>query len=172
MLPWLAIAAAHAQALQITVTDPLVTAVVLECADGVHKGVVKDGVASIDARPQSCTVNLVRKSGTIDNPGRWTCTLDRCTQQEVAHQAVADAPGRVNVITTTELPRGSSFELTCATYRERAAITLNTAVFEGVPEQEDCTLFFKGSVPARFHPISPGTWSCGLTGNVAVCTQR
>lgn len=172
MLPFLAIAAAHAQALEITITDPLVTAVVLECADGAHKGVVKDGVAAFDIRPQGCTVHLIRKSGTIDDPGRWTCTLDRCTQQEVAHHPVTDAPGRVNVITTTDLPKGAAFELTCSTYRERAEISLHTAVFEGVPDNDDCTLFFKGGVPARFHPIGPGTWSCGLTGNVAVCVLR
>lgn len=173
MIAWLGLATAHAQsALEITVSDPLVTAVVLECADGVHKGVVRDGVVTFDLRPAGCTVNMVRRSGTVDAPGRWACTLDKCTHEEVQHQPVTDAPGRVNVITTIELPKGASFELTCSTYRQRADITLNTAVFEGVPEADDCTLFFKGGVPARFHPIHPGTWSCGLTGSVAVCTER
>ncbi len=172
MLAWLFAAPALAQSVEIRVTDPLVTALVLECADGTFKAVVKNGLATLERTPQACAVNMVRRSGEITQPGRWTCTLDRCTQEEVAHRPVSDAPGRINVILTTELPPGASLELTCSDgYRTRAEVSLNTAVFDGVPDEE-CTLFFKGGVPAKFRPIRAGTWSCGLSSTVAVCTQR
>jgi hypothetical protein len=169
---WTLALVARASTLEITIADPLVTALVLECRDGTFKAVVKNGLASLEQVPQDCAVNLIRKSGTIDEAGRWTCTLDQCTQQEVAHQVVTDAPGRINVILTTELPTGSSLELTCSGgFRSRVDVTLNTAVFESVPDEE-CTLFFKGGVPAKFRPIRAGTWSCGLSGTTAVCIQR
>lgn len=172
MLPWTIALAAEAATLEITVADPLVTALVLECQDGTFKAVVKNGLATLEQVPQGCTVNMIRRSGTIDEAGRWTCTLDKCTHQEVAHQEVSDAPGRVNVILTTDLPAGASLELTCSDgFRSRVDISLNTAVFESVPDEE-CTLFFKGGVPAKFRPIRAGTWSCGLSGTTAVCTQR
>jgi hypothetical protein len=168
---WLA-AAASAQSLEIRVPDPMVTALVLTCADGTLQVPVKDGAVKLERTPQSCAVSMVRRSGEVTEPGRWTCTLDRCTQEEVAHRPVSDAPGRVNVILTTEVPPGSALELTCSEgFRARADVSLNTAVFDGVPDEE-CTLFFKGGVPAKFRPIRQGTWSCGLSNTVAVCTRR
>jgi hypothetical protein len=163
---------ASAQALEITVADPAVIALVLECADGAHKAVVKSGKATLEQVPQGCVVNMIRKSGTIDAPGRWTCTLDACMQEEVDHHSVSDAEGRVNVVITTPLPKGSYLELTCGGgVRMRADIDLNTAVFDAVPDG-DCTLLFKGGVPAKYQPVRFGTFYCGLSGTTAVCTQR
>jgi hypothetical protein len=172
VVQWTLALSAQAATLEITVPDPLVTALVLECRDGTFKAVVKNGLASLEQVPQDCVVNMIRRSGTLTEAGRWTCTLDACTQEEVDHQPVSDAPGRVNVVLTTDLPAGAALELTCSGgFRSRVEIALNTAVFEGVPSEE-CTLFFKGGVPAKFRPIRAGTWSCGLSGTTAVCTQR
>ena len=169
---WTVLAAARAQSVAITVTDPLVTSVVLTCADGRFELPVRQGVATMERTPTRCEVSMFRTSGLVDQPGKWTCTLDRCTQVEVDHQPVSDAPGRINVILTTELPPGSSLEIACTSgYRTRTGIALNTAVFEGVPA-EQCTMYFKGGVPAKFGPITQGTWSCGLSNTVAVCTRR
>ena len=163
---------ARAQSLEIRVADPLVTAVVLECADGRYDLPVRNGLATMERTPNRCQVHMYRTSGTIGEPGKWSCTLDKCTQNDVDHKPVVDAPGRINVILTSALPPSASLELTCASgYRTRTEIGLNTAVFDGVPS-EQCTMFFKGSVPAKFGPISEGTWSCGLSNTVAVCTRR
>ena len=168
----LALAQAQAQSLEISVADPMVIAVVLECADGSHKAVVKNGRATMEQVPQGCTVHMIRKGGVIDAPGKWSCTLDACKQDDVDHREVTDANGRVNVVVTSPLPTGSFLELTCSGgYRVRADIDLNTAVFDGVP-QEECTLHFKGGVPAKYRPVRWGTFYCGLSGSTAVCTQR
>lgn len=170
---WMALfAAARAQSVSITVTDPLVTSVVLACADGRYELPVRNGVAAMEKTPNRCEVSMFRTSGRVDQPGKWTCTLDKCTQVDVDHQPVTDAPGRINVILTTELPPAASLEISCTSgFRIRAGISLNTAVFDGVPP-EQCTMFFKGGLPAKFGPITQGTWSCGLSNTVAVCTRR
>lgn len=163
---------ARAATLEITVTDPMVTALVLECRDGTQKATVKNGLATFEQVPEGCTVNMIRRSGTIDAPGKWTCTLDTCKMEDVQHAPVTDADGRVNVILTTEMPPGAWLELTCSGgFRARADVKTNTAVFDGVPNEE-CTLFFKGGPPAKYRPMRWGTWSCGLSGTTAVCTQR
>jgi hypothetical protein len=170
---WLSVvAASHAQSVEITVTDPLVTSIVLTCADGRYELPVRNGVAGMEKTPSQCQVSMYRTSGVVNQPGKWTCTLDRCSQTEVDHRPVTDGPGRINVILTTPQPPGASLEITCASgYRTRTEISLNTAVFEGIPA-EQCTMFFKGTVPAKFGPITAGTWSCGLSNTVAVCTKR
>jgi hypothetical protein len=169
---WLSLGAALGQSLEISVVDPMVIAVVLECSDGSHKAVVKNGKATLEQVPQGCQVHMIRKGGTIDAPGRWSCTLDACKQDEVEHRAVTDADGRVNVVVTSPLPAGSFLELTCSNgYRVRSDIELNTATFESVP-QDECTLHFKGGVPAKYRPVRWGTFYCGLSGTTAVCTQR
>ncbi len=171
-MAWWFVALARAQSVEITVTDPLVTSLVLTCADGRYELPVRNGVAGMEKTPSLCSVSMYRTSGKVDQPGKWTCTLDQCRQTEVDHKPVADAPGRINVILTTSLPPSASLEITCASgFRTRTDISLNTAVFDGVPP-EQCTMFFKGSVPAKFGPISQGTWSCGLSNTVAVCTRR
>jgi hypothetical protein len=163
---------ADAATLEITVTDPRVTALVLECADGTHKLVVDGGRAVLEKRPKDCVVNQVVRSGSITAPGAWTCGLEGCTQQDVAHRDVSDADGRINVIVASDLPKGSWLELTCPQgFRERASVEENTATFDAVPEEE-CTLWFKGGVPAKFTRMRWGTWQCLLSGTTAVCTER
>lgn len=165
--------AAYAQSVEITVSDPLVTKLFLDCADGRYELPVRAGVAGMEKTPSLCKVSMLRTSGQVDQPGKWTCTLDRCSQTEVDHHPVTDAPGRINVILTTQLPPSASLEITCTSgFRTRTDVSLNTAVFDGIPGNEQCTMFFKGSVPAKYGPISQGTWSCGLSNTVAVCTRR
>jgi len=158
--------------LELEITDPQITAVVLECADGTHKAVVKNGKASFQRIPESCTVNLVRRAGSIESAGVYACTIEGCTRKDVHHRPVTDADGRINVIAETPLAGGAWLELTCGSgFRARADVLENTAVFDGVPE-EDCILLFKGGAPAKYRPITWGTWMCSVPGTVAVCTQR
>lgn len=169
---WLLVGLAHASTFEIQVTDPAVTSVILKCKTGTYDAEPKSGLVTFEHLPDGCQVYMVRKSGLIDATGVWSCGLDSCKREEVRHQPVTDGAGRVNVIVTTELPPGAALELTCSNgFRVRANVVVNTAVFEAVPDEE-CTLFFKGSVPARFRPIRAGTWSCGLAGTTAVCTKQ
>ena len=172
MLTWLSTLALAGAPLELTVTDPQITAVVLECEDGTHRAVVKSGVASFEMLPENCTVNFVRRAGSLTEAGRYTCTVDGCKRTDVHHRSVTDAAGRINVILESALVGGSWLEVNCASgYRARADVLENTAVFDGVPS-EDCTLHFKGGAPARYRPITAGTWMCNLAGSVAVCSQR
>ncbi|MEQ1504208.1 MAG: hypothetical protein ABMB14_18340 [Myxococcota bacterium] len=171
MWGWFAVAA-RAATVEVQVPDPLVTTIELRCTDRTYTAEVRDGRASFEHVPDQCQVFLIRKSGTITATGKWTCTLDACRQDEVQHRPVTDAPNRINVIVTTALPPGAALELTCNDgFRIRSDVVTNTAVFESVPDQE-CTLFFKGTVPAKFRPIRAGTWSCALSGTTAICTRR
>lgn len=171
----LSLSGAEARApLEIEVTDPKVLAVVLECGRETMKSMVKEGVATFPEAPRNtCTVNFVRKSGTLNQPGRWICGLDGCTQEDVHHREISDAVGRINVVMTREIDASASLELTCSGsgYRERRNIEENTAVFDNVPD-EDCLLLFKGGVPARYNRIRWGTYYCSLTGTTAVCTRQ
>lgn len=168
---WLLAGLAHASTFEIQVADPAVSSLVLKCRSGVYETEVKNGLATFEHLPDGCQVFMIRKSGTIDATGLWSCGADTCTHEEVRHQPVTDGPGRINVIVTTALPPGAALELTCNNgFRVRSEVVVNTAVFASVPDEE-CTLFFKGSVPARFRPIRTGTWSCGLAGSTAVCTK-
>lgn len=175
MLFWLTAAALAADTapLQLLVEDPRVRAVRLTC-DGVdQEAPVKDGVASFARASNGCSVTMIRSGGTITSPGRWTCTLDTCVQEDVHHLPVSDAAQRVNVIVTTPMPAGTGLEVNCpdGQFRERVTLTENTAVFDHVPSQE-CTLLFKGGVPAKYAPLKYGTYYCSLTGATAVCTLQ
>lgn len=169
---WVFAPMAYGSTFEIQVADPAVTTVVLECRSGSYKTAVKSGVAAFEHLPDGCQVFMIRKSGLVDSTGIWTCGLDTCKKEEVRHNPVTDAAGRINIILTTELPPGAALELTCNNgFRVRADVVVNTAVFDAVPDEE-CTLFFKGSVPARFRPMRIGTWSCGLAGTTAICTRQ
>lgn len=158
--------------LELEIADPQITGVVLECADGSFREVVKNGKASFELVPDGCTVNLIRRAGRIDDPGRYECTVQGCKRVDVHHRDVADADGRINVIAETPLAGGAWFELSCASgWRARSDVVENTAVFDGVPK-EDCTLLFKGGAPARYRPIGWGTWRCSLADTTAVCSQQ
>ena len=169
---WGFAAAALAATLEIEIPDPQVVAVVLECADGSFKAVVRDGLATFERKPDGCAVTMVRRAGTIDQPGRWRCDLDGCRMKDVHHRPVTDGDGKINIIMASQLAGGASLELQCASgYQVRTPVVENTVVFEGVPK-EDCTLHFKGGAPARYKPLTWGTWQCTLDGTVALCIQR
>jgi hypothetical protein len=166
------VSAALAQSVEIAVSDPLVRSVRLECATGSYDLPVRDGKVAMERVPEHCQLFMERKSGVVNQPGKWVCTLDTCQMTDVEHAAVADAPGRVNIILTSVMASSASLELTCpGGYKVRSDIRTNTAIFEGVQSSE-CTLWFKGTVPAKFQPMSAGTWSCGLSNTIAVCTRR
>ncbi len=168
--------AAHALGaapLEVKVDDPKVVAVLLDCGAGSQfKAEVRDGVASFPQVPHTrCEVNLLRRGGVIDQPGKWACSLDECAMEDVHHLDVINADGRINVI-LPGLPPSASLEITCPDgWRNRAPVTENTATFEGVPDDQ-CTLQVKGGVPARFSPITWGTWYCRLAGTTAVCSKK
>lgn len=166
-------ATAHAGApLSITVTDSRVLAVVLDCGGSTMKAVVKSGKADFSEVPHgSCTVDFVRKSGTISGAGEWTCSLDTCTQEDVQHLEIKDADGRLNVV-VSDLPDSTTLELKCPNgFRERAHVKVNTAIFDNVPN-EQCTLYFKGGVPAKYNPLNWGTYYCSISGTTAVCSKK
>jgi len=158
---------------EVKITDPSVVAMVLDCGDGnTLKATVRDGVAKFMEVPHSkCEVNMIRKTGYIDEPGMWTCGFDSCTQDDVHHAVLTNEDGRVNVVAVDQ-PLGASLELNCPSgYRERVQIVDNTATFLGVP-QEQCILMYKGGVPARYSGMGWGTWYCSVAGSSAVCTKK
>lgn len=64
-----------------------------------------------------------------------------------------------------------SVELVCpqAGYRARAPLAEGRAELNGAPV-EDCTLYFKGGVPAQFSPVRGGDQLvCTLVATTAVC---
>ncbi len=163
---------ASAQSLQIEVADPSVSTVLLACDDGERRADVVDGIAAFMRAPQGCRVHLLQEVGHIDAPGRWRCTDTRCALVDVDHRPVSDADGRINVIANTDLPASASFELSCAGgHRQRQRIAQNVAVFDDVPAS-DCTLLLKGGVPAKFQPMTWGTYTCGLSGSAMICNRR
>ena len=165
--------AADSSPLELSIEDPKVTAVVLNCGSEEMRAEVRSGVASFPRAYSGCNVTMIRSGGTITSPGRWTCTLDRCVQDDVHHLPISNAPQRINVVLTTTMPAGTSVEVNCpdGVYRERRVLTENTAVFDRVPSQE-CTLLFKGGVPAKYSPLKYGTYYCSLTAATAVCTLQ
>jgi hypothetical protein len=167
------IALAADNPLEVRVADEAVTALVLDCGAGkTLKANVNDGLAVFNSVPHTdCKVLQVREGGIIDSPGKWSCTLDQCVQDDVDHADVLNAPGRINIV-LPGLPKGASIEVQCtAGYRERQYVVQNTATFLGVPFDQ-CAMLVKGAVPARFSPISEGTWYCQLTGTTAVCHKK
>ena len=145
--------------LEVKIEDPAVFAVLLDCGAGSQlKAEVRDGLATFAQVPHAeCAVNLLRKSGTIDKPGKWTCDLDKCELDDVHHLDTMNADGRINVI-LPGLHKGSAIEITCPDgWRSRVEIVENTATLNDVPNDK-CTLHVKGGVPAKFSPISWGTW--------------
>ena len=163
---------AQAGPLTVNVSDPYVIAVVLECDGNLMKATVRDGRAAFDAVPEGCTVDLIRRTGVIDQPGEWTCGLDGCSMDDVHHAEISNAPGRINVVVTGDIAGASSLEVTCPSgHRARQELQEATATFNDVPA-EDCDLLFKGGAPAKFRGISEGTWYCSLVGTTAICNAR
>lgn len=169
----LASMSAQAAPLEILISDPQIVSVVLECTDGTYRAVVKDGRAVFERKPDSCTVNIIRRAGVIDEPGEWNCDVQSCSMKDVFHRPVEDADGRVNVILAKEAAPGSWMELQCASgYRNRADIAQNTGVFDGVPAGEVCTLFLKGGAPLKYKPIEWGTYQCTVDALTMHCVER
>jgi hypothetical protein len=167
------LAPAEAAPLEISISDPQIVSVVLECTDGTFRAVVKDGLAVFERKPDNCTVNIIRRAGVIDEPGEWRCDVSTCAMKDVFHREVSDADGRVNVILAKEAAPGSWMELQCSSgYRNRAEIVQNTSTFDGVPNGEACTIFLKGGAPLRYKPIEWGTYQCTVDGSAMNCVER
>ena len=157
--------------LVITVADPAVTEVMLTCDGKTHRAAVVDGVASFTFRPGKCEVSLLTKTGTIDGPAKYACDRRGCAELDVIHRDVGDAAGRLTVVITDDSTR--LLEIKCTSgYRARANVETNTAVFEGVPD-EDCDLLWKGSsTPTKAFRLRSGTYYCSATGGTGVCKRR
>lgn len=157
---------------QIRVTDPKVREVVLEC-EGAKKlmSPVKEGLARFTEDPGRCKVIFVSEIGEIQGTAQYTCGANGCTKADVVRRQVDDAPGRVTIVVTDG--SAPSFELKCTSYRERATVETNVAVFDNVPENEDCALYWKGGNSAsRANKLGPGRWECHQTANTGICTRQ
>lgn len=175
-LPLLALlAAGPAQAgrgIEIRVDDRSVIAVELICRGETTRVAVHDGLATFPARLGACKVQMVRPAGTVDGPGRWTCDDQGCHLEELHHKSVVDAPDRVNVIFTHEVPPAAFVELTCpGGFRVRSPVDQLVATFTGVADTADCALSFYMGAPLRFDGVRPGTWRCTLEGSLALCER-
>ena len=85
-----------------------------------------------------------------------------------ARAPTGPAPLRV---TMADANQATSVEVTCSSsgFRQRAAISGNTATVSNVP-QESCTLHFKGGAPAKYSPVRGGqSLSCNIIGTTGVC---
>lgn len=120
--------------------------------------------------PDACEVQLVRGVGGLQGAGRYRCDDAGCVRLEAHHAPISDAPGRVNIV--LEPPYEVRWlELTCGEdFRERVDLVENTGVFSKVPPGE-CTLHFKGGPPARYRPITAGSWRCSLVSSTAICRE-
>ncbi len=83
--------------------------------------------------------------------------------------APTGTPGSVAVIS-----KGQSFlaiEVRCPNgTRKRAAFSGNKATAKGIPGNEDCTLLFKGGLPAKYTPVRSGyVYTCAFKGSSADC---
>ena len=167
-----ALALAHAEAPLTIHVDATATTLTLNCAGKTYTQPVVNGTATFPEAPKGCTVVATFNEGTIPGPGVFSCSPHGCIMQDVIHDVVTDAPGRVNVILTGTYD-SSELEITCPNngYRQRAPIANNTAKFEAVPSNDNCQLSFKGGTPAHYKPIVPGSYRCGLTEVTAVCTK-
>ena len=76
-------------------------------------------------------------------------------------------------VTLTAAIDATTLELTCRDgYRMRTHVEGYQGNFEKVPEEDDCTIYFKGGAPGQFHGITPGSWICDKQGAVSFCKQR
>ncbi len=157
---------------RIKVSDPSVSKVLLDCGGSMLEAPVRGGTAVFSQGVSNCSVHFVKQVGSLDGPGEYTCDAGGCRETDVIHRTVEAAAGRVTIIITDGST--SLLELKCPSgYRNRASVETNTAVFDGVPENEDCDMFWKGgSAPAKARDIRPGTWYCQQTGSTGICKQR
>lgn len=155
---------------QISVPDRNVTEVVLKCPDRMITARVSNGLASFNEDVSNCAVEFKVDVGRITDPGAYTCSASSgCIGKGVNHRPVSDAEGRVNIILTDA--SASLFELKCGSWRERAYVTENVAVFDNVPS-DGCTLHFKGGTPTKADGIGPGTYTCSAIGGIGACRPK
>lgn len=164
-------AASAVEPVRIKVTDPSVREVVLECAGKKLTAPVRDGMVSFAENPGKCQVIFVSAVGTLDGPAEYECSARGCNKVDVVHRKVEAASDRVTIIVTDS--SAVLLELKCPSgYRVRANVETNTAVFDGVPN-EDCELYWKGGTAlARANKIRAGQWYCQATGTTGVCALR
>ena len=125
-------------------------------------------VARLDPSKR-CKVDFIQSSGELTLFGDWTCTPEGCQQQR---DTTPVEPGQVRVTLTAAID-ATTLELTCRDgYRMRTHVEGYQGNFEKVPEEDDCTIYFKGGAPGQFHGITPGSWICDKQGAVSFCKQR
>ena len=65
----------------------------------------------------------------------------------------------------------TSIEVVCPSgFRQRAALIDGLASLDSLPAAS-CVANFKGGPPARFAPLSAGTWRCQYTGTTMSCAK-
>jgi len=78
------------------------------------------------------------------------------------------APGTIAIEAS-----GATFlgvEVKCPGARKRAAFSNGKATVQGIPSGEECELFFKGGMPAKYRGVRAGhSYSCTFPGGTAVC---
>ena len=163
---------AFANPVTIHVSDPQVEELVFNCDGATSRSKVRNGVATMPQVPGECTVFFHKRIGSIDGPGTYSCSAAGCTLDEVHHRVISDGPATVNIVLTSKVD-AHQMEINCPSgHRDRQNIETNTVVFNGVPAGQECTILFKGGVPAQYRKIRAGTYYCGLSGTQAVCTRK
>ena len=75
------------------------------------------------------------------------------------------------IVKLKDASQARAVELICGggSYRLRQAFSAGVTKFGGVPGGQ-CTLYFKGGIPAKFAPVSRGkSYNCSIIGQTAVC---
>lgn len=75
------------------------------------------------------------------------------------------------IVKLTDASQARAVELICGagSYRKRQPFAAGVTKFGGVPGGQ-CTLYFKGGIPAKFTPVSRGrSYNCSIIGQTAVC---
>ena len=75
------------------------------------------------------------------------------------------------IVKLKDASQARAVELICGggSYRLRQAFSAGVTKFGGVPGGQ-CTLYFKGGIPAKFTPVSRGkSYNCSIIGQTAVC---
>lgn len=167
---------AHAQAVTIDVPDPTIWGLVFDCPGEVFVAPVEGGRVLLDEPPHLCAVRTARGRGRVEEGGRWMCTEEGCVprEPEVAVSAV-DAPGRLNLVLTTEAAGNVAVDLACGqAHRDRQLIQGPLVRFEGIPEGAWCKVGFVGGQTVwapELAMVQEGTLICGLTAGRAVCVR-
>jgi len=103
-------------------------------------------------------------------PTRTRSTSTRSTSTAAAAPKAPSGPAAL-VVKMTDQTHLTAVEVNCPSgFRDRVGITTGgSASVPDVP-QENCSLHFKGGVPARFSPVRGGqSLSCAIMGSTAVC---